>query len=65
MPLTNGSNSVTIKDLEDLDEHITAVVRKTHQELLNELQNTQLEVEKLRTEVHELKQQVPPKLKTL
>jgi hypothetical protein len=65
MPVTNGGNSVTIKDLEDLDEHITAVVRKTHQELLTELQNTQLEVEKLRTEVHELKQQVPPKLKTL
>ena len=65
MPVTNGSNPVTIKDLDDLDEHITAVVRRTHQELLTQLQTTQLEVEKLRTEVHELKQQVPPKLKTL
>jgi hypothetical protein len=65
MPVTNGGNPVTIKDLEDLDEHITAVVRRTHQELLTTLQTTQLEVEKLRTEVHELKQQVPPKLKTL
>ena len=65
MPVTNSGNPVTIKDLEDLDEHITAVVRKTHQELLTELQTTQLEVEKLRTEVNDLKQQVPPKMKTL
>jgi uncharacterized protein YlxW (UPF0749 family) len=65
MAVTNSGNPVTIKDLEDLDEHITAVVRKTHQELLTELQTTQLEVEKLRTEVNDLKQQVPPKMKTL
>ena len=65
MPVTNSGNPVTIKDLEDLDEHITAVVRKTHQELVEQLQNTQLEVEKLRTEVNDLRQQVPPKLKTL
>jgi hypothetical protein len=65
MPVTNSGNPVTIKDLEDLDEHITAVVRKTHQELLEQLQTTQVEVEKLRTEVNDLRQQVPPKLKTL
>jgi hypothetical protein len=65
MPLTNSDNQLTIKDLEDLDEHVTAVVRKTHQELVEQLQNTQLEVEKLRTEVNDLRQQLPPKLKTL
>jgi hypothetical protein len=65
MPLTNSDNQLTIKDLEDLDEHVTAVVRKTHQELVEQLQNTQLEVEKLRTEVDDLRQQLPPKLKTL
>jgi hypothetical protein len=65
MPVTNSGNPVTIKDLEDLDEHITAVVRKTHQQLLEQLQTTQVEVEKLRTEVNDLRQQVPPKLKTL
>jgi len=65
MPVTSSTNPVTIKDLEDHDEHITAIFRKTHQELLTELQSTQREVQKLRIEVNELKQQVPPKLKTL
>jgi hypothetical protein len=65
MPLANSDNQLTIRDLEDLDEHVTAVVRKTHQELVEQLQNTQLEVEKLRTEVNELRQQLPPKLKNL
>ncbi len=63
--LPDNTSPATIKSLEDLDEHVTAVVKRTHQELLNELQNTRLEVEKLRMEVQELKQQVPPKLKTL
>ena len=44
MPLTNGSNPITIKDLDDLDEHITAVVRKTQQELMRELHGAMLEV---------------------
>jgi len=65
MPLTNGGNPVTIKDLDDLDEHISAIVKKTHQELLSEIHSAKLEVAKLRMEVNELKQQVPPKLKTL
>jgi hypothetical protein len=65
MPLTKSSDPVTMKDLDDLDEHVTAVVRRTQQELMNELHTTKLEVEKLRMEVNELKQQVPPKLKTL
>ena len=63
--LTDNTSLATLKNLEDLDEHVTAVVRKTHQELLGELHQTRLEVERLRTEVAELKQQVPPKLKTL
>jgi hypothetical protein len=65
MSLINNGDPATIKDLEDLDEHVTAVVRRTQQELLTELRNTKLEVEKLRLEVRELKQQVPPKLNTL
>jgi hypothetical protein len=64
MPLTNGA-PVTIKDLDDLDEHVTTVVGRTRQELINELHNTKQEVEKLRIELHELKQQIPPRLKTL
>jgi hypothetical protein len=62
--MTNN-DPVTIKDLNGLDEHVTAVVRRTQQELLTELQKTKLEVERLRMDVTELKQQVPPKLKTL
>jgi peptidoglycan hydrolase CwlO-like protein len=65
MPLNNDNNPITIRDLDDLDERITAVVRKTQQELLSEVQRTKLEVERLRREVDELKEQVPPKLKTL
>jgi len=61
----DSSTPVTIKNLEDLDEHVTSVVRRTYHELLTELQNTRLEVEKLRMEVQELKQQVPPKLNSL
>jgi hypothetical protein len=72
MPFTKGgpvpqdnSSPATIKNLEDLDEHVTAIVRRTHQELLNELHSTKLEVKELRKEVEQLKEQVPPKLKTL
>jgi hypothetical protein len=58
-------NPATLKNLEDFDEHVTAVVRRTYQELLSEIHTTRLELEKLRMEVEELKQQVPPKLRTI
>jgi hypothetical protein len=63
--LTDNTSPATLKNIEDLDEHVTAVVRRTYQELLGELHQTRLEVENLRMEVAELKQQVPPKLKTI
>ena len=62
MPLTNSSDPITMKDLDDL---ITTAVKRSQQQLLSELQSTRLEVENLRIEIDELKQQVPPKLKKL
>jgi len=62
---TDNTNPATLKNLEDLDEHVTAVVRRTYQELLTEMHTTRLEMEKLRMEMEDLKQQVPPKLKAL
>ncbi|HEY1758203.1 MAG TPA: hypothetical protein VGG72_22725 [Bryobacteraceae bacterium] len=62
---TDSASPATLKNLEDLDEHITAVVRKTYQEILDEVHTTRLEMERLRIEVESLKQQVPPKLTTI
>jgi hypothetical protein len=62
---TDNTGPATLKNLEDLDEHVTSIVRRTYQELLTELHTTRLEVEKLRMEMEELRQQVPPKLKTI
>ena len=59
----DNTSPATLKNLEDLDEHVTAVVRKTYQDILTELHTTRLDMEKLRMEVEDLKQQVPPKLK--
>jgi polyhydroxyalkanoate synthesis regulator phasin len=63
--LTDNTSPATTKNLEDLDDHVTAIIKRTYQELLSELHQTRLEVENLRMEVRELKEQVPPKLKNL
>jgi predicted transcriptional regulator len=63
--LVDNTSPATLKNIEDLDEHVTSIVRRTYQELLTELHTTRLDMEKLRLEMEELRQAVPPKLKTL
>lgn len=64
MPQPDNSPAA-IKDLEMLDKHLTDVVGKTQNVLLSELQNIKFELDQLRKELQEVKQQVPPKLQTL
>jgi predicted transcriptional regulator len=63
--LTDNTNPATLKNIEDLDEHVTSIVRRTYQEILTELHTTRLDMEKLRLEMEELRHQMPPKLRTI